>query len=131
MNMYGFSMQIRTGLDEAIDRVTAALKTEGFGILSDIDVAATLRTKLGVETRPYRILGACNPPLAHRALSADLDVGLLLPCNLVVREEADGTIRVAFMDPVAVLALAEHPEVAALAVEVKARLERVRDALAS
>ena len=128
--MYGFKIQIKDSFGNAVQRVTDALKTEGFGVLTDIDVQATMKAKLGIDGKPYRILGACNPPLAHKAISADPDIGLLLPCNVVVREEPDGGINIGFMDPIAVLKLTDNPQIGEIAKDVRARLERVKSLLA-
>lgn len=127
--MYGFNVTLKTTVPEAIDRVKDALATEGFGVLSEIDVAGTLKKKLDLDRRPYHILGACNPKLASQALEADPDIGLLLPCNVVVREEDNGDITVGFMDPVAVMGLVDKEGVEQLANDVRTRLERVRDLL--
>ena len=127
--MYGFTVKVTGGFDQAVERVTDELKKEGFGVLTEIDVKATLKKKLDIDKRPYKILGACNPQLANQALDAEPDIGLLLPCNVVVREDDDGSVIVGFMDPIAVLGLVRRPELEGLGKEVRGRLERVRDAL--
>ena len=129
--MYGFNVKFNGSFDDAITRVTEELQKEGFGVLTEIDVKATMKKKLDIDKLPYKILGACNPVLANQALTAEPDIGLLLPCNVVVREEEDGSVVVAFMDPAAVMTLVEREGVDELASEVKARLERVRDGLAA
>jgi uncharacterized protein (DUF302 family) len=127
--MYGFDIRLNIVFGDAVERVTEALKAEGFGVLSDIDVQLTLKTKLDLDMRPYRILGACNPGFASQAIAAEPDIGLLLPCNVVVREEEDGSVTVAFMDPQSVLQLVDNPGVPAIAAQVRERLMRARDAL--
>lgn len=129
--MYGFTVAVKGSFDEAVARVTEELKKEGFGVLTEIDVAATLKAKLGIDKRPYKILGACNPTLANQAIDAEPDIGLLLPCNVVVREDAQGQVIVGFMDPLPVLGLVGRAELASLGSEVRAKLMRVRDALAA
>lgn len=123
--MYGFSTTFDGSYDDAITRVTEELSKEGFGVLTEIDVKAVLKKKLDVDKRPYKILGACNPVLANQALTAEEDIGLLLPCNVVVREEEDGKVTVSFMDPQAVLDLVQEPGIHDLAGEVKSKLEKV------
>ena len=127
--MYGFNVTVAGTMDTVREQVVGELQKEGFGVLTEIDVAATLKKKIDVDRRPYVILGACNPGLANQAINADPDIGLLLHCNVVVREEDDGSITVAFMDPAAVLSLVKKEGVAELAGEVRGKLERVRDAL--
>lgn len=127
---YGFHAQLgKTDFAASVERVSAALKTEGFGILTEIDVQATMKNKLGLDVPAHRILGACNPPLAHRALTAEPDIGLLLPCNVAVRQDADGQVTVGFIDPIAMLQMTDNPEVAKVAQEARERLQRVCAAL--
>ena len=126
---FGFGKVVDVSFDTAVDKVTEALASEGFGILSDIDVAGKMKEKLDKDMPPYRILGACNPPLAYQAISAVEEIGLLLPCNVVVREDASGKVHVDFMDPVSVMSLVDDPGVEPLANDVKTRLERVLAAL--
>ena len=127
--MYGFNVELDQDFDSAIQQVTEALQSEGFGVLTEIDVSGTLKKKLDLDMQPYRILGACNPKLASQALAADPDIGMLLPCNVVVRQNEQGGVTVGFMDPQAVLGLVEAPEVKQLAGEVRQKLERVAGSL--
>lgn len=131
MSSYVFSVTSPNDYESTISRVTEALKQEGFGVLTTIDVAATLQAKLGIERKPYIILGACNPGLAHQALEAEPDIGALLPCNVVVRTEPDDTVSVVFMDPVSVLGVVTQPDVQDIAQQVHEKLTRVAQAVQS
>ncbi|CAD5372754.1 conserved hypothetical protein [Rubrivivax sp. A210] len=128
--MYGFTTTL-TGVsfDQAIVKTTAALKAEGFGVLSDIDVQQAMKEKLDQDMPPYRILGACNPPLAHQAVKAVPDIGLLLPCNVIVREEAPGRVVVGFLDPQIMVNLVGKPEVRSVADAAEQRLRRACESL--
>ena len=129
--MYGFSTKVLDGTFEEIEnKVTEALKEEGFGILTEINVQATLKNKLGLDKPAYKILGACNPKLANQALDAEPEIGLLLPCNVVIREESGGHV-VSFMDPAAVMTLVDKEGVAELASIVKEKMERVKQVVES
>jgi len=125
----GFTVQLKTDFETAIQRVTDALKVEGFGVLTEIDVKATLKKKIDVDFRPYKILGACNPVLAHHALSTDKQVGLLLPCNVTVSQEGDDVIEVSIIDPISMLGVVTNPAVESVAQEARAKLERVAESL--
>ncbi len=127
---YGFGVTVTLPCEQAIERIRAALKDQGFGVLTEIDVKATMKSKLDVDFRPYVILGACNPPLAHRALSADLGIGLLLPCNVIVYDNGDNSSTVEVMDPEAALGLVgDNPAIAEVAREARSRLRKALDAL--
>jgi uncharacterized protein (DUF302 family) len=129
MSNFGFGKTVELDFDAAIQRVTEELAKEGFGILTVIDVQATLKAKLDVDMPAYRILGACNPSLANQAITAEPEIGLLLPCNVLVREDEQGKVHVSFMDPGAVLGLVEDARVDPLAEQVKQKLENVMAAL--
>ena len=129
--IYSFSIQFGTDFDRALDVVTRELKKNGFGIVGDIDLQAIFKEKLAVDDGRYRILGACNPWVAHQALRADPDIGLLLPCNVVVREDREGLVTIAFTAPEALLGLVYRTDLVKLGMEIRHRLEKVRDAVAA
>ena len=122
---YYYNKTIRTGFDEAVSRITQALKEEGFGILTEIDVKSTLKKKLDVDFRNYRILGACNPPFAYKALQAEDKVGTMLPCNVIVQEMADGDVEIAAIDPLASMQAIDNPELLELAETISQKLKMV------
>jgi len=126
---YCFSTILNSEMDQAIETVTEALKVEGFGVLSVIDVKATLKKKIDVDFRPYTILGACNPTFAHKALLAEDKIGAMLPCNVVVQQIGDGRIEVFAVDPIASMSAVENPALGEIAVEVQAKLKKVIDGL--
>lgn len=125
----GFTVVLQTDYESAIAQVTEALKGEGFGVLTEIDVKATLKKKLDVDFRPYKILGACNPSLAHRALTIAPEVGLLLPCNVTVAQVSEGMVEVSLVNPMVMLGAAANPALTPIAVEAQERLVRVAAAL--
>ncbi len=125
---YAYRVKLDVPYEQAVDKVTVALKQEGFGVLTEIDVKSTLKKKLDADFRKYVILGACNPPLAHRALMAELELGLLLPCNVIVYEEGDGSVA-SIVDPLSMLGVVENPALEPVAEEARARLKRVAEAL--
>jgi uncharacterized protein (DUF302 family) len=125
MAQYVFGKPVAMGFDAAVQRVTEELAKVGFGVLTEIDVQATMRKKIGLEMRPYRILGACNPQLASKAIAAEPQIGALLPCNVVVRQDEQDTVHVEVMDPNAVLNLVDNPAVPQLAAEVRGKLEQM------
>lgn len=129
MNYYNSKKIQNISFDKAIEKVTEALKLEGFGILTEIDIKETLKKKLDVNFRPYKILGACNPPFAYKALLADKNIGTMLPCNVVVQKTEDGMIEISAVDPVASMSGVNNPELAGIAGEIKTKLERVVSSL--
>ncbi len=129
MAKYYVNRTVDLSFDDAIARVADELKKEGFGVLTEIDVAATLKKKLDVDFRPYRILGACNPPFAYKALQAEHNIGLLLPCNVIVQDAGEGKSEVAAIDPLVAMSSVENAALEPVAQEVRARLQRVIDNL--
>lgn len=125
---YAFRTKLDLPYEQAVEKTTAALKDEGFGVLTEIDVKATLKTKLGADFRKYVILGACNPPLAHQALNTELEIGLLLPCNVIVYEEDSGSV-VSIVDPISMLGVVENPALNPVAEEARTRLQSVIEVL--
>jgi uncharacterized protein (DUF302 family) len=126
---YYFTKIIDASFDEAIDMVTKELKDEGFGILTEIDVKATFKKKLDIDFRKYRILGACNPKMAHQAISAESKIGTMLPCNVIVQETEDGKIEISAVDPVASMSAVENESLGGIAQEVRSKLKAVIDRL--
>ena len=126
---YYFRTSLEIPFNEAIDKVTQALQAKGFGVLSTIDVKATLKNKLDVDFRPYTILGACNPHFAHQALQAEDKIGTMLPCNVMVQQIADGEVEVAAVDPVASMQAVDNPDLTAIATEIRGRLKDVIESL--
>ena len=126
---YYFSKTIQSGFDAAVEKVTAALKTEGFGVLTEIDIRATLKKKLDVDFKPYKILGACNPPFAYKALQAEDKIGLMLPCNVIVQDAGNGQVEVAAVDPAASMQAIENKGLEEIAAAVRGKLKKVVDSL--
>ncbi|MCW8853963.1 MAG: DUF302 domain-containing protein [Gammaproteobacteria bacterium] len=127
--MYGFNVTLQTTMEDAEAKVRDALMEEGFGVLTEIDVQKVMKAKLDIDRSGYKILGACNPNLAHQAIDAEPDIGLLLPCNVLLREEDNGDINIGFMDPAAVLTLVDNPTIAEVAPVVREKLQRVASKL--
>ena len=127
--MYGFNVTIDATMEQAETKVREALAVEGFGVLTEIDVQKVMRAKLDIDRTGYKILGACNPNLAHEAIQAEPDIGLLLPCNVLLREEDGGKVNVSFMDPVAVLGMVDNPKIAEVAPLVQSKLKSVAASL--
>jgi uncharacterized protein (DUF302 family) len=127
--MYGFGVDIQGSMQDVETKVREALMTEGFGVLTEIDVQKVMKAKLDVDRAGYKILGACNPHLAHQAIEAEPDIGLLLPCNVLLREQGDGKVHVSFMDPLAVLGMVDNPQIAEVAPMVEGKLRKVMESL--